>query len=775
MAPMATLAMSLAHALTGIAILLSIAGLAHANAAQAACVAATESADWLHSKKLLTAPVQPADCAIIEQTPPQFGWPDQAPGARYRLTLFFPDGQSRSRETSRNWLAWPEPLASGQYAWRVTLIRNAASAEEAGSVRRFTVSTEARPVVVPDARELYRRAATLEHPRALPRGAEKEGLIGALLNERRVGVKTLLGSVDARLRRQLPPDPPLHLSRGSIESRTHDEMRILLKAAFAWVVTRNDKHLADAKRRALNVAAWDARGATSFGNADRAGREIAWTLALVYDWLYEALEPAERQALRDAIRSRANEMLAHLTGPRGTNVVPLDSHGNHSIGKLAVIAVLLAGDVPEAESWLHESLPLHLHLISPWGGEDGGYANGTGYALWDAGDSFVDWHILRWATGVDVSQKAWVRNFGRFLVYFLPPGTPRHTFGDGAEETPGENWARFGKAYALLTPSALSRWYAAQLFGEDPGRLEVLLAPRDAGGEAIFPEGIANAALFPSIGWSAMHSDLRDRGRVSVYFKSSSYGSHNHSHADQNSFVINARGQALAVDSGYYDAYHSPHWENWTKQTRAHNTITFDGGQGQTHHTIAAKGKITQFETDGQVDVVTGDAAEAYGGALRKAVRSVVYNRPDQIIVFDRLESDAPRRWEWNLHALERMVQDEAGRVLLRSGSVSLCVTVQATAPLRFEQSDAFTDAPRGENRPNQWHGRFETVGKTKSATFAAVLSVDCRNGASVQLDRENSAAVTAMLGGAEVRFDGTRVVVARQAAPAIAAKEDAK
>lgn len=719
--------------------------------------------DWLVGKSL-SAPVRPADCATVEQTPPEFGWSDQGPSAKYRFTLFFPNGQSLTREIDRNWVAWSEPLAPGQYGWRVEVFRNAQSAGEAGRVRRFTVSKEARPFVVPDARELFRRAATLDHPRALPRGMEKEGLIGALLNERQVGVKGLLGSVDEHLRRMLPPEPPMQLSRGAIESRTHDEMRSLLKAAFAWVVSRNDKYLEDAKRRALNVATWNPRGATSFTNADQAGREIAWGLALVYDWLYDVLKPVERQALLDAIRPRANEMLAGLTGPRGVNVVPMDSHGNHSIGKLAVVAVLLAGDAPEAERWLIESLPLHLHLISPWGGEDGGYANGTGYALWDTGDSFVDWHILRWSTGVDVSQKAWVRNFGRYLAYFLPPGTPRHTFGDGTEETPGENWARFGKANALLAPSPLSRWYARQLFGEDPGRLEVLLAPRDAGGEAAFPEGSANAALFPSIGWSAMHSDLRDRERVSVYFKSSPYGSHNHSHADQNSFVINARGQALAIDSGYYDAYHSPHWESWTKQTRAHNAITFDGGQGQTHHTIDAKGKITQFEAGAQLDFVTGDATQAYGGALRKVVRSVVYGRPDQVVVFDRLESVTPRRWEWNLHALERMVQDAAGRVVIHSGPASLCVTVQASSPLRFVQSDAFTDAPRGENRANQWHGRFETVGKTNAATFAAVLSVDCRDGASVRLNREDGAEASAMLGGAEVRFDGTRVIATRKA-----------
>lgn len=735
--------------------------LGHATAVQAEPAQTTceqIDSDWLVIKGLLPALARPVDCATLEQTPPEFVWADQGVSAKYRFTLYFPDGRALTRDTSHNWLAWPEALAPGKYGWRVEVFRHAQSAGAAGRIRHFTIRADAKPFVVPDAHELYLRAAGQAHPRALPRGAEQEGLIGALLHERQAGVKELLGIAEDRLHRKLPPEPPMNISAGSIEARVYDEMKNLMNAALAWVVSKDKKYLEDARRRALNMASWNPHGATGFTNADQVGRAIAWTLALVYDWLYDELKPMERLALLEAIRPRATDMFMREIESHGLNPVTVESHGNHTVGKLAVIAALLAGDTPEAERWLMESLPLHLQIISPWGGEDGGYANGTNYALWDTGDSFVDWHILRWATGVDVAQKAWVRNFGRFLVYFLPPGTPRLTFGDGAELVPGENWARFGKAYALLAPSPLSRWYATQLFGEDKSRLEVLLAPRDDGAPAPFPEGMANAALFPSIGWVAMHSDLRDWNRISVYFKSSPYGSWNHSHADQNSFVINARGRALAIDSGYFDAYHSPHWEHWTKQTRAHNAITFDGGQGQTHHTILAKGKITQFETGAQMDFVTGDATEAYGGALRKAVRSVVYGRPDQIVVFDRLESATPRRWEWNIHALERMLQDETGRLTIHSGHVSLCVEVQSSTALRFVQTDAFTEPPYGENRPKQWHGRFETVGKTNAATFVALLRVDCRSDAVIKLT-QNGIEASATIGAIALRFDGTRVM----------------
>ena len=202
---------------------------------------------------------------------------------------------------------------------------------------------------------------------------------------------------------------------------------------------------------------------------------------------------------------------------------------------------------------------------------------------------------------------------------------------------------------------------------------------------------------------------------------------------------------------------------SWTVQTRAHNAITFDQGQGQTKRAIEASGEITQFESGALGDIVTGDATRAYAGALRKAVRSVAYLRPDQVLVFDRLESDKPRRWEWNIHALERMLHDETGKLKIQNGPVSLCVQLHASAPIRFSQTDAFPDAPikngfARNDMPNQWHGRYESVEPTKSILFAAVLSVDCKPGAEIRLQGEAKAFVS--MSGVEADFAGSRTAL---------------
>src|SRR5690606_27048156 len=115
-------------------------------------------------------------------------------------------------------------------------------------------------------------------------------------------------------------------------------------------------------------------------------------------------------------------------------------------------------------------------------------------------------------------------------------------FGDGFEQRQlREQQARFGKAYASFAPSPLARWYASHLEGEDPKRFEYVIAPpgTPARPEPL-PAGTPDALHLPSIGWVALHSDLADPKRTSVYFKSSPppFGAFNHQAADQNAFVI---------------------------------------------------------------------------------------------------------------------------------------------------------------------------------------------------------------------------------------------
>ncbi|HJR70264.1 MAG TPA: heparinase II/III family protein [Gammaproteobacteria bacterium] len=685
-----------------------------------------EDVDWMLSVPLQqsSAQIRPADGAEVQQTPPDFGWPDLGLGTQYRFSLTYPDGSSRTLDTPHNWLNWDEVLAAGSYSWLVEATDG--SGTRVSRSRSFMVAASAEPFLVPHTDALLQSAAAKPHPRALPQPEELQ----LMLATRQAGLAELLRLVDAAASDAAEPEPVGDVE-AEIEAQAFAAIERTMNALFAFVATGSDAHYAQALQRALDIAAWDPHGRTSYALVDEPARGIASTLAVAYDWLFPRLDELQKAALLTPLEVRLREISADVGGTRSRLAAhPHDSHGHHTLTFLAAISTMLVGDVPEADEWLRGSLPLALNLTSPWGGEDGGFATGTAYAQWITGDQLLAWYALEWTVGVDVAQKAWTRNHSRFLAYFLPPGTPTGAFGDGAELPPDEHWARFGKAFVLFAPTALGRWYAAQLEGEDPSRLHLLLAPRGDEAPAPLPPGTPSSALFPSIGWAALHSDLADRDRTSVYFKSSPYGSFNHSHADQLSFVINAGGQALAIDSGYFDGYDSEHWRGWYKQSRAHNVVTFDGGQGQVVFEESGQvgaGVVTLFDDGPSFSAVWGDATQAYGGALTKAQRLLVYVRPDLVVVRDELAADIPRRWEWNIHARERMQPLADGRIEIQSGEQRLCVAMLEGPPTVFQQHDGFSVAPLDPQSPPQWHGAFVATQPSTTAEFLVSLSIGCQ------------------------------------------------
>ncbi|HXN15627.1 MAG TPA: heparinase II/III family protein, partial [Usitatibacter sp.] len=275
--------------------------------------------------------------------------------------------------------------------------------------------------------------------------------------------------------------------------------------------------------------------------------------------------------------------------------------------------------------------------------------------------------------------------------------------------------------------------------------------------------------------WVAFHSRLDEPARASVYFKSSPYGSYNHSHGDQNSFVVNYKGKRLAIASGYYDDYRTAHWTNWYKQTLSANAITFDGGQGQGFNDKSFSGEISRFVANGNYDTAAGRAQKAYGGALSKAQRTMVYMRDTNVVVvYDILASDTARTWEWNIHALNQMSKLTDNKIVLANGDAKMCVEVLASPGVTFAQTDQFSSAPSGSNMPNQWHGRFATAAKSTNAEFVTIMRVgsDCtpqpiaaaaggkRLVVTAAAKTTTSAAATRISGGWSVAIDGKTVTL---------------
>jgi hypothetical protein len=336
----------------------------------------------------------------------------------------------KARTTTHNWLLWDAVLKPGTYTWQV----NARGKEpETSEPRRFTITPDAVPFVVPGPGTIVVRARSTARPRTWAR--DSASALNALKSERAKGFKTLVDSVwnDEKRFEAEPTSQSLNSNYNDAVS----EQKRTLAAALAWAGTHERRFGEDAARRLMAQAAWSTTGPIAYKTNDMASRTVAWTLALGFDWTYDYLSAQQKQAITAAIRARTQPMFEDIM--KRITVYPYDSHGNVTLNVVAAIGVLMAGEIVEADDWVKEAVPAAVAWTSPWGWQDGGFANGTAQAFWDTGSNLTVWYVLRDAAGVDLSKKEWVRNHARFLAYFVPPGRAvgglRRRAGDAARRS----------------------------------------------------------------------------------------------------------------------------------------------------------------------------------------------------------------------------------------------------------------------------------------------------------------------------------------------------
>ena len=617
----------------------------------------------------------------------------------------------------------------------------------------------AEPALAAKIAHFDRLAGPMGHPRLFKGRPDYAGIVAATGAERALALRTLVDTLKRHRASAIGPALKAHIEHHDQSSWWQQE-RLLegaAEAAFAWYATREDWLLDEtiARLRLFGPALLQ-RGCQ--GDVAET-RDYVWYFALAYDFTHASLPAPERQLVADVIASCANAALAGV--PATLRQHPDNGIAFNALGKLVGALLIVRGDMPAAEGLLRTALPAYVAALSPWGGEDGGFSNGSSYALWDAGESLLAWDLVERVLGVPLYRKPWLANLPRFLAYTLPPGTPAGAFGDGAEAERGEEWARLGKAVAARSATPLARWYAARLKGEDYARLQILLSPPAAPGSSALPPSAPDAAVFTSVGVAAMHSALDDPGRTTVLFRSSPFGSVNHAHADQNAFVLYARGRVLAMDSGVYDSYNSPHWRQWYKQTRAHNAVTFDGGQGQPLGALGQSdtvhaGRIARFSHSADYDIAVGEAERAYGGDIRLARRTLVFLRPSTLIVVDQLRSDAPHTWEWNVHTPAPLAgPPDDFRVEL--DGVALCGSVAAPGPLVASRDSAYTPAPAKPGGPH-YGTRFAYAEAQRDGLMVAVLRVGC-GGARPRI-RVHGENASVNLGGRSIKVAPARVTL---------------
>jgi hypothetical protein len=128
-----------------------------------------------------------------------------------------------------------------------------------------------------------------------------------------------------------------------------------------------------------------------------------------------------------------------------------------------------------------------------------------------------------------------------------------------------------------------------------------------------------------------------------------------HGHADALSFSLSVRGKPIIVDPGTFSYFGEPHWRDYFRGTRAHNTITVDGLDQSTAGgcflwSRKARARVLTWmpRPDGAELVAEHDGYARLPG--RVVHRRRLDLRGDRLEIGDELLGQGEHELEWRLH-----------------------------------------------------------------------------------------------------------------------------
>jgi hypothetical protein len=625
---------------------------------------------------------RPSDGSDADFNPPGFVWRPIEDATSYELEIAMPRGRSKRIYAVEGRCLWvsPDALERGLYAWRWRAL-GCGQDDTWSETFTFRVSEETAEMRIPSGKELVGRIE------GRPRHMITEKRLNAFRESCREGElkEEWQGLLDAGRERLaenfLMTEPPFLPDR----SKEHDAWGKIWKDAMnhsrqmgqdaqlfglIYLVEEEDVFGRAAVDRLLEFASWDVNGATSTFNNNEPHMSVINLGPRAYDWSHQVMTEDERSKIRTALKDRGNQTLDRFR-QYNYGVTGTDNHSGRLLGFLGECGIVLAGECDDVEEWFDFILPTTVAMYPWWGSRQGGWAQGVSYS---SAYCYLFYHFifsLREIANIDFYKKAWFRNHGEWRLLCVPPNAYLVPFGDG--RTGGQNsvissWGiqrHLGRIYG----DKRFLHHADQILERSGGSIIEsrglysplsFLTPPTEGPDIDLPR--ASASLFEDVGWLAIRADLVDPDNdVRFMMRSSTFGSESHSHADQNSFVIEAFGEPLAVPSGLYNLYSSAHHHGWTRQTRAHNGVTFDGA-GQIVRDAEAIGKFCGYYRDERLTYALGDASSAYGNRVKRSARSVLCLDDRLFVLVDEMVPSKEAMWTWHLHSVKPMHLDRENR-----------------------------------------------------------------------------------------------------------------
>lgn len=668
---------------------------------------------------------------VMENAPTLIWLPDlEEEDPEYRVILRHESGKEYLFNTKKSYCYLNEIIPSGKYEWNVW-----SKDKERGWIS-FELAENAVKFIRPTAKQIYDAVNEDVHPRALFFKEDIPELVKTHTKE----LEVLKRNVDQAYKDGVPYPPyqvisdvdgkPAYHNARKYFGRFRDFAdRNLVAVSLAYQLLNDKKAGQFAKELLLSVSSWDLthNHANPYCPNDEVGISLLRTLSVSYDLIYDLLSEEEKETVLKAIKLNTFQAYDNLI-QINYEENPGASHPSRTPAYIGTAALMLKGI--ETEETIIKYLDLVISILGGifpfYGNDDGGWADGVFYS-----SSYTKWYLpfmleVERLTGISYLERPFYQNLSNFFLHFADQDFENHPFGDGywvdseSEEWPGffaqdpfRVYAeKFGPPEAIAKQKSLKqpeiyKLHLLDLFLHKP------LKPKY---HITRPASLAET--FKKTGMLSMRSTFKTEDCMAVMARASRYGSAGHSHADQGSFALFYEGTALISPSGYFGfGWGTLHHQQWTCQTKAHNTIVVNG-EGMPNASRDHIGDIEYCRQSGNVFEALMDLDNAYetlSGWKRKLTMDA---DAKTLIVEDTLSADDPVILDWALHTLSQPTE-ENGTVYVRRNGITLKIEVLEGLNGKVIFSNKFdTDLNEGiapENHavmPKQYHIKWQTDNK---------------------------------------------------------------
>ncbi|HUT35027.1 MAG TPA: DUF4962 domain-containing protein [Planctomycetota bacterium] len=679
-------------------------------------------------------PIEGQPCPV---NPPGFVWRPQKGAASYELECArdaaFREPAYRAGAIRFNAHCPPKPLDKGQWHWRFRYANRTGAVSPWSKARAFTIADDAVEFPMPSREDLLARIPKV-HPRLFVRPEQLPGLRELAQGNLEKHYAHLVAECEKLLKNPPPTKEPPKYPAGT--QRLGEEWRTIwwgnrvytinvLNGAATLAFTRllggKEEYGQLAKRLLLAAAEWEPKGSTGYRYNDEAGMPYNYYFSRTYSFVNDLLTDAEKAKCRQVMAVRGTEMYDHLA-PRHI-WQPYGSHSNRAWHFLGEVGIAFLDEIPEAAEWVWFAMNVFYNAYPVWCDADGGWHEGASYWASYIG-RFTWWaDVMRVAMNIDAYKKPYFSQIGYYPLYLQPPGTPGGGFGDLAAERNSRSAIPVMTTSASQAQNPYWQWYVDVQGGgqEERGYIGFIRGALPKV-EPKPPTDLPTSRCFRGTGLAVLNTTLLDaKDNVEVIFKSSPFGTQSHGYDAQNAFLLYAFGERLLVSTGRRDIHGSAHHTNWMWETKSTNSITVNG-QGQNKHSSASVGKILACHTSEAFDFVSGEASRAYGDRLKRFTRSILFVKPELIVIYDRLEAPKPSTFEWWLHAPTKPEVTGQGDIRVVNGKAACRVAFLAPADLKLSLTDKFDPPPRARVKLSEWHLTAATLVPALRAGFLTLI-----------------------------------------------------